>query len=465
MAPKSRVAPARGPGGGGGGRGGGGGGRGGKSKKPARGRGAGSRMERLEEAQARFEAGKARREAREEKRKSKLRQRKQAGPFDALLRLLTGRKEVQLNAKSAAMARALMLTSEDIYGIKASYDLVDVDGAGEMDFDEFFEMLGEPRTPFTDAIFTLIDNVENTGIEAISAKERKEMELEDGPGTALHVRGFLTFNDYFQVVCTFAMYGEDDLLLFGFNAFDQENTGVIDENEFMALCLIVNNDAPRYPDNFKLALATFDKNTGAFCGAVVVHKRGRRRRAEHLRGRGHCFAGFSAIHPPAQPSFFSLACSFAPSPDGMMDFNQFKTCHQRFPLTLFPAFRFQDRIRAKVLGPSTWIDVSRRIEVEKKRETYRRAHDGQEMPLTPLEQLCALFSRKREEGVRVKKPTSMAETAEKKAALTANKQADTKVVKGADTLRREGRGAKSVGIVKTGMLQKRTPKGVGGGGF
>ena len=149
-----------------------------------------------------------------------------------------------------------------------------------------------------------------------------------------------------------------------------------------------------------------------------------------------------------------------------MDFNQFKTCHQRFPLTLFPAFRFQDRIRAKVLGASTWIDVSRRIEEEKKRETYRRAHDGEEMPLTPLEQLCALFAtRKREEGVRVKKPTSMAETAEKKAALTAHKQADTKVVKSAENLRREGRGAKSVGVHKTGMLQKREAKGVGGGGF
>ena len=59
----------------------------------------------------------------------------------------------------------------------------------------------------------------------------------------------------------------------------------------------------------------------------------------------------------------------------------------------------------------------------------------------------------------------MAETAEKKAALTANKQADTKVVKAAETLRREGRGAKSVGAHKTGKLQKREAKGVGGGGF
>ena len=283
MAPKSRVAPSRSASG----RsssGGGGGGGGGSSKKGAAPRkkrgGAANREGNLIDAQARFAQGKERREAREEKRRAKLRKRKEVGLVESLLKMLSGRKEVELNAKSGAKARALMLTGDDIHKIKASYDAVDVDGAGEMDFDEFFEMLGEPRTPFTDAIFTLVDNVENTGIEAIPARERKEMELEDGPGTALHVRGFLTFNDYFQVVCTFAMYGEDDLLLFGFNAFDQENTGVIDENEFMALCLIVNNDAPKYPDNFKLALATFDKNTGEW-----ARRASRRQRRVAAEGR------------------------------------------------------------------------------------------------------------------------------------------------------------------------------------
>ena len=220
MAPKSRVAPSsrQSPGGK-------------QHKKPKPKGGAANRAGNLVDVQAQFTRGRERREAREEKRKAKLRKRKEVGLFDSLLKMLSSRKEVELNAKSMSIARALMLTGDDIQRIKASYDAVDVDGAGEMDFDEFFEMLGEPRTPFTDAVFTLIDNVENTGIEPIPARERKEMELEDGPGTALHVRGFLTFNDYFQVVCTFAMYGEDDILLFGFNAFDQENTGVINETE------------------------------------------------------------------------------------------------------------------------------------------------------------------------------------------------------------------------------------------
>jgi hypothetical protein len=223
MAPKSRVVPSSSRASPGGGKQ--------QHKKPKPKGGAANRAGNLLDVQAQFTRGRERREAREEKRKAKLRKRKEVGLFDSLLKMLSSRKEVELNAKSMSIARALMLTGDEIRRIKASYDAVDVDGAGEMDFDEFFEMLGEPRTPFTDAVFTLIDNVENTGIEAIPARERKEMELEDGPGTALHVRGFLTFNDYFQVVCTFAMYGEDDILLFGFNAFDQENTGVINETE------------------------------------------------------------------------------------------------------------------------------------------------------------------------------------------------------------------------------------------
>lgn len=36
-----------------------------------------------------------------------------------------------------------------------------------------------------------------------------------------------------QLACTFCMYGQSDLILFCFNAFDADNSGVIDENEFM----------------------------------------------------------------------------------------------------------------------------------------------------------------------------------------------------------------------------------------
>lgn len=41
-----------------------------------------------------------------------------------------------------------------------------------------------------------------------------------------------------QSVCTFCMYTKDDILLFAFNAFDSDMSGVIDEKEFIQLCAV-----------------------------------------------------------------------------------------------------------------------------------------------------------------------------------------------------------------------------------
>ena len=121
-------------------------------------------------------------------------------------------------------------------------------------------------------------------LPVIEAEERQAVEKEDGPGTALCVRGHLKFDDFLQMACTFCMYTKDDLLLFAFNAFDLDNSGVIDELEFMQLCLVVNNDKPTYPDNFKLALISVvagerGSRETCTCGAPVIIDATIRRRA------------------------------------------------------------------------------------------------------------------------------------------------------------------------------------------
>jgi Ca2+-binding EF-hand superfamily protein len=63
------------------------------------------------------------------------------------------------------MVAALMISDEEVRELREIFNDVDIDKAGEMDFDEFFEILDEPRTPFTDAIFTIVDDPEHTGIE------------------------------------------------------------------------------------------------------------------------------------------------------------------------------------------------------------------------------------------------------------------------------------------------------------
>lgn len=113
-------------------------------------------------------------------------------------KLFGSKEEIKLRKKTKEMLSALMITEEEVRRMKSVFDDVDLDGAGEMDFDEFMEMIGEKRTPFTDAVFTVVDDP-NTGIETITQEEIKQMEARDGPGTALKVRGHLSFDDFVQV--------------------------------------------------------------------------------------------------------------------------------------------------------------------------------------------------------------------------------------------------------------------------
>ena len=52
--------------------------------------------------------------------------------------------------------QALNLSTWDLRKLKAKFDTIDLDGSGAIDYDEFFEAVGEVRSPFTDKLFALI---------------------------------------------------------------------------------------------------------------------------------------------------------------------------------------------------------------------------------------------------------------------------------------------------------------------
>jgi hypothetical protein len=52
--------------------------------------------------------------------------------------------------------QALNLSTWDLRKLKARFDAIDLDGSGAIDYDEFFEAVGEVRSPFTDKLFSLI---------------------------------------------------------------------------------------------------------------------------------------------------------------------------------------------------------------------------------------------------------------------------------------------------------------------
>ena len=130
-------------------------------------------------------------------------------------------------------AQALNLSPSHLRKLKVKFDRIDIDGSGNIDSDEFFEAVGEQRSPLTDRLFAMIDL--------------------DGSGT-------IEFDEYVRVMATYCMFTKDEILRFCFECFDVDQSGTIDEKEFVELCKIVNNAAPAFPTNFKKALEEFDVN-------------------------------------------------------------------------------------------------------------------------------------------------------------------------------------------------------------
>lgn len=56
-------------------------------------------------------------------------------------------------------AQALDLQQWHLRRLKVRFDKIDLDGSGNIDYDEFFESIGEVRSPFTDKLFALIGTV------------------------------------------------------------------------------------------------------------------------------------------------------------------------------------------------------------------------------------------------------------------------------------------------------------------
>eukprot|EP01038_Epipyxis_sp_PR26KG_P005503 gene5503-7618_t len=168
-------------------------------------------------------------------KKKKVGRAKKATAYEQLMRELgfTVGKVILKDPKAIEAAQALDLSQWHIQRLKARFDKIDIDGSGNIDYDEFFESVGELRSPFTDKLFALIDL--------------------DGSGT-------IEFDEYVRVMATYCMFSQDEILRFCFECFDVDRSGTIDEKEFIELCKTINNASPTFPSNFRRALEEFDVN-------------------------------------------------------------------------------------------------------------------------------------------------------------------------------------------------------------
>ena len=92
------------------------------------------------------------------------------------------------------------------------------------------EFINEKKTPFTSHIFKLID--------------------EDGSGE-------VDQNEFVGMMCLYCMYSKEEILRFTFDSFDDDRSGTLDEEEIAEVARCVNDASPMFPGNFQTALEEF----------------------------------------------------------------------------------------------------------------------------------------------------------------------------------------------------------------
>ena len=138
----------------------------------------------------------------------------------------------------------LDLTQYDLRVLKTIYEDIDADNSGYIDPEEFFSMLNDEgggfrqslQSPLTDKLFKLID---------------------------LDGNGELDFEEFVHLLATYAIYTKMEIARFIFDTFDTDGSGKLDENEFMTLVRSLEPD-PQFPGTYATALREFDVNGDGF---------------------------------------------------------------------------------------------------------------------------------------------------------------------------------------------------------
>ena len=95
-------------------------------------------------------------------------------------------EEVPLSMPAAKLAvKGLGLSNKQLLNMREKFDEIDLDGSGELNVEELLEYMEEKANPITDALFKLID--------------------VDGDGN-------ISFDEVVAVQTTYCMYTQDDIL-------------------------------------------------------------------------------------------------------------------------------------------------------------------------------------------------------------------------------------------------------------
>lgn len=125
----------------------------------------------------------------------------------------------------------LSLQKRDIAKLHELFKRYDLDGSGTIDTTEFYELTHEKESVFANSIFEIIET-------------NKPHELD--------------FSEFVQALCTYCMFGKDEVLKFCFYIFDKDKNGYIEEDEMNALVKILHDNSVNH--SLKMAIASLDED-------------------------------------------------------------------------------------------------------------------------------------------------------------------------------------------------------------
>jgi len=135
--------------------------------------------------------------------------------------------------------------------------------------------------------------------------------------------GMMDFSEFVCVLSTFCIFNRDDVLRFSFDCFDSDGSGSITEDEVEKLVDMMQAENPMFLANIELA-------------------------KEALRSDS----------------------------DGEIDYLEFRTLNDRFPLMLQPAFKLQSKLHEMTLGMDDWVVVMENVHHAVLERAELKAHFG-----------------------------------------------------------------------------------------
>ena len=254
----------------------------------------------------------------------------------------------------------LNLQKEDVARLHTMFKQYDVDGSGTIDTKEFYELTHERESVFANSIFEIIET-------------NKPQELD--------------FSEFVQALCTYCMFGKEEVLKFCFYIFDKDKNGYIEEDEMLALVRILHENSMNH--SLKMAIASLDEdgdgkiNFGA-CRASQC--------ARLWVCVGGCVGGWVVcvgVCVRVCSCVYVCMCvcvilfTRAWEAEGAANIHspllplpavEFKVMNERFPQVLFPAFRLQSSMMLHTMSTEWWLN--KRDEIEKQRAAERNKVRG-----------------------------------------------------------------------------------------